>query len=87
MLFPLPEPGFFGLDLLGEAFAESLLFFFELGVVWLLDTSLSEFASLHLLETIILVVRILGGVDEIQHVRADQERTKFTEVAMVLVFN
>ena len=59
MLLPLPEPSLFGLDLLSEPPPELLLFLLELGVVEFLDLRLPELPRLHLLLTVILVVRIL----------------------------
>ena len=87
MLLPLPEARFLGLDLFGELFPEGLLFLLELGVVGLLDASLAEFASLHLLQAIVLVMRILGCADQIQHVGADEERAEFAEIAVVLILD
>jgi hypothetical protein len=87
MLLPLPEAGFLGLDLLGEALSEGFFLFLELGVVRLLDTGLAKLASLHLLQAIVLVVVFLSGVDQIQHVGTDQQRSQLAEVAVVLIFN
>lgn len=56
MLLPLPEASLFGLDLLGEALPQSLLFLLELGVVELLDLRLAVLPSLHLLLTVVLIV-------------------------------
>jgi hypothetical protein len=87
MLFPLSETSFLGLDLLCEALPEGLFLLLELRVVGLLDASLAKLASLHLLQAIVLVMRVLSGADEVQHVGANQERSQFTEIAVVLVLN
>ena len=87
LLLPLSEPLFLDLDLLGEALPENLLLLLELGVVQLSRSSLPKLPSLHLRRSIGLVVLLLGGVDEIQHMRADEDRTKFLEVAVGFIFN
>lgn len=87
LLLPLAETLLLDLDLLGEALAQVLLLFLELGVVELAGTSLAELASLHLLGAISLVVLLLGGVDEVEHVGTDQDRTELLEVAVVLVLH
>ena len=87
MLLPLPEPRLLGLDLLREPLAESLLFLLELRVLELARLLLPELAHLHLRLPVVLVVQLLGRRDQVQHVRADQERTQLAEVAVVLVLN
>lgn len=87
LLLPLPEPLLLDLDLLGEALAQRLLLLLELGVVELAGTGLAEFARLHLLRAVGLVVQLLGGVDEIQHVGADQDGTELLKVTVVLVLD
>jgi hypothetical protein len=87
MLFPLPETGLLGLDLLGEALAESLFFLLELWVVRLLDTRFVRLASLHLLQAVVLVVLFLSSVDEVEHVGADEQRTELAEIAVGFVLN
>ena len=87
MLFPLSETGFLGLDLFGETFAELLLFLLELGVVHLLDLWLPKLPRLHLLLSVILVVKLFGRRDQVQHVRPDEERAQLAEIAVVLVLN
>lgn len=87
LLLPLPETLLLDLDLLGKPLAESLLLLLELGVVELLGAGLAKLARLHLLCAVSLVVKLLGGVDQIQHVGADEDRSKLLEVAVVLVLN
>jgi hypothetical protein len=87
LLFPLSEPLLFDLDLLRKPLAERLLLFLEFGVVQLAGTCLAELASLHLLCAVGLVVVLLGGVDQVEHVCADQDSAKALEVAVVLVLN
>lgn len=87
LLLPLSETALLDLDLLGEPLAQVLLLFLELGVVQLAGPGLAKLAGLHLLGTIGLVVGLLGGVDEIQHVGADQDRTELLEVTVVLVLH
>lgn len=87
LLLPLPETLFLDLNLFCEAFAESLLFLLELGVVELPWASLAEFASLHLLGAVSLVVQLLCCVDKVQHVGADKNRTELLEVAVFLVLD
>jgi len=59
MLFPLPEPRLFGLDLFGELLPQLLFFLLELGVVQLLDLGFPEFASLHLRLPVVFVMELL----------------------------
>lgn len=87
LLLPLPESLFLDLDLLGKALAESLLLFLELGVVELPRAGLSKLPSLHLLCAVCLVVVLLGGVDQVEHVRADKDGSELLEVAVFLVLN
>ena len=87
LLLPLPEALLLDLDLLGEALAESLFLLLELGVVQLPGTGLAKLASLHLLGAVRFVVKLLGGVDEIQHVGADEDRSELLEVAVILVLD
>ena len=87
LLLPLAETLLLDLDLLGEALAQVLFLLLELGVVQLAWAGLAELAGLHLLGTVGLVVRLLGGVDEVEHVSADQDGTELLEVAVVLVLN
>jgi hypothetical protein len=87
LLLPLPKPLLFHLDLLGEALAERLLFFLELGVVELPRASFTELPGLHLLRTVGFVVVLLGGVDEVEHVGADENGAELLEVAVLLVLD
>ena len=87
MLLPLPEPGLLRLDLLREPLAKRLLLLLELGVVELLDLGFTVLPRLHLLLTVVLVMEFLGRVDQVEHVRADQEGAEFLEVAVVLILN
>lgn len=87
LLLPLSEALLLDLDLLGEALSESLLLLLELGVVELSGSGLAELASLHLLGAVGLVVQLLSGVDEVEHVSSDQDGAELLEVAVVLVLN
>lgn len=87
LLLPLAETLLLDLDLLGETLAQVLFLLLELGVVQLAWAGLAELAGLHLLGTVGLVVRLLGGVDKVEHVGADQDGTELLEVAVVLVLN
>lgn len=87
LLLPLSESLFLDLDLLGESLPQRFFLFLELGVVQLPRTSLAEFPSLHLLRTVGLVVLFFGGVNEIQHVGTDQDRTELLEIAVILVLD
>jgi len=87
MLLPLPEACLFGFNLLGELFPERLFFLLELRVIGLFDTGLAKLAGLHLFQAIVLVVRVLRCANQVQHVRADQQGAKFTEIAVVLVLD
>ena len=87
LLLPLAETLLLDLDLLGEALAQSLFLLLELGVVELSGTGLAELASLHLLSSVCLVVKLLGGVDEVEHVGSDENGSELLEVAVVLVLN
>ena len=87
VLLPLPEPRLFGFHLFREALAERLFLFFELGVfefAWLL---LPARTHLHLRLSVVLVMHLLRGGDEVQHVRTDEQRAQLAEVAVVLVLN
>jgi hypothetical protein len=87
LLLPLSEALLLDLDLLGEPLAESLLLLLELGVVQLSRASLAKLPCLHLLGAVGLVVVLLGGVDEIEHVGADEDGAELLEVAVLLVLN
>jgi len=87
LLLPLPEALLLNLDLLGEALAESLFLFLELGVVQLTGTSLAELAGLHLACAVDFVVVLLGCVDEVKHVCADENSPEFLEIAVLFVLH
>lgn len=87
LLLPLAEALLLHLDLLREPLPESLLLLLKLGVVELPGTGLAKLARLHLLGTVRLVVQLLGGVDEVEHVGPDQDRAQLLEVAVVLVLD
>ena len=87
MLLPLPETCFLRLDLLREALAKCFLLLPELRVVELPGLLLAKLAHFHLRLPVVLVVELLGGRDQVQHVRADEERTQLAEVAVVLVLD
>ena len=87
MLLPLPEAGLLGLDLLGEALAERLLLLLELGVLELARLGLAGLARLHLALAVVLVMDLLRGRDEVEHVRPDQQRAQLAEVTVVLVLD
>jgi len=87
MLFPLPESGFLGLDLLSEALAQSLFLLLELGVINTLGLAVTGLASLHLGLTIVLVVSFFGGRDEVKHVSTNEKGTEFAEVAVGFILD
>lgn len=87
MLLPLPEAGFLGLDLLCEALPELLFLLLELRVLELAGLGLARLARLHLSLAVVLIVRFFRSRDEIQHVRADEQRTQLAEVTVVLVLD
>ena len=87
MLLPLPEPGFFCFDLFGEALPESLFLLLELGVLELPRFLFTELANFHLSLTVVLIMEVFSGRNEVQHVRPNKQGTEFPEVAMVLVFD
>jgi hypothetical protein len=87
MLFPLSEPSFFCLNLLREPLPELLFFLFEFGIVKLLDLGFPELPGLHLLLTIVFVMAFFRRRNEVKHVRPDEQRSKLSEIAVILVFN
>ena len=87
LLLPLPEALFLDLDLLSKPLAQRLFLLLELGVVELPGAGLAKLARLHLLGTVGLVVQLLGGVDEVKHVSADEDRPELLEIAVVLVLH
>lgn len=86
-LLPLAEAVLLNLDLLSELLPEQLLLFLELGVVELAGTSLAKLAGLHLLCTVGLVVCLFRCVDQVKHVRADENRAELLEIAVVLILH
>lgn len=86
-LLPLPESLLLDLDLLGEALAESLLLFLELGVVELPWASLAKLPCLHLLCAVCLVVVLFSGVNEVEHVGSDKDSAQLLKVAVLLVLD
>jgi hypothetical protein len=87
LLLPLPEALLLHLDLLGEALAKSLFLFLELGVVQLARASLAELAGLHLACAVGFVVVLLGCVDKVKHVCANEDSPELLEVAVLLVLH
>ena len=87
MLLPLPESRFLGLNLFREAFPKLLFLLLELWVVALLDFRLAKLARLHLLLAVILIMVLLRGGDQIQHVSTNQERAELLEVAVILILD
>lgn len=86
-LLPLPKPMFLKLNLLGKPLPQTLLLLLELGIIQLPRSGFSELPRLHLLSTIRFIMHLLGRVDEVEHVRADQDRTELLEIAVVFVFD
>lgn len=87
LLLPLAEALFLDLNLLSETLAEGLFLFLKLGVIELAGAGLAKLARLHLLSAVSFVVKLLGRVDEIEHVGANQNGSKLLKVAVVLVFD
>lgn len=87
LLLPLSKSLFLDLDLLGKALAQCLFFLLELGIVQFAGTGFAELAGLHLLSAVSLVVQLFGGVNKIQHVGSDQDRSQLLEVAVVFILN
>jgi hypothetical protein len=87
LLLPLSESLFLDLDLLCKSLAERLFLLLELWVVQLAWTSLAEFASFHLLCAVCLVVVLLGGVDQVKHVCANEDSAELLEVAVLLILD
>jgi hypothetical protein len=85
MLLPLSKSSFLHLDLLRKPLSQQLFLFLELGVVELLDLGLAKLARLHLGLTVQLVVRLFGGGDQVEHMHAEEQRTEFSEIAVILV--
>jgi hypothetical protein len=86
-LLPLSESLLLNLDLLGESLPQTLFFLLELGVIKFPRSSFTELPRLHLLSTVGFVVHLLGCVDQVKHVCADEDGSEFLEVAVVFVLN
>lgn len=87
LLLPGPESLLLDLDLLSEAFPQSLFLLLELGVVQLSWSSFAKLASLHLLATICLVVVFFSSVDQVQHVITDEHGSELAEITVFLVLD
>ena len=87
MLFPVPKPGLFLLDLLRESLPQLLLLLLELRVVEFLHLSFAKLARFHLLLAVVLVMQLFRGRDEVKHMSADQKGAELLEVTVVLVLN
>jgi hypothetical protein len=87
LLLPLPEALLLNLDLLGETLAERLFLLLELGVVQLPWACLAELPCLHLASAVGLVVVLLSGVDEVEHVGSDENCAELLEVAVLFVLD
>ena len=87
LLLPRPESLFLDLDLFRKPLPQRLLLFLELGVVELPRPRLAKLPRLHLLRTVCLVVVLLGRVDEVEHVRSDEDGAELLEVAVLLVLH
>jgi hypothetical protein len=87
LLLPLPEALLLNLDLFGEALAESLFLLLELGVVELARAGLAKFAGLHLACAVGLVVVLLGCVNKVKHVGANEDGSQFLEIAVLLILH
>lgn len=87
LLLPSSESLLLDLDLLREPLAKGLFLLLELGVVELSRSGLAKLARLHLLGAVVFVVVLFGGVDEVEHVSADEDGAQLLEIAVVFVFN
>lgn len=87
LLLPLPEALLLDLDLLGKALSECFFLFLVFGVVELPRARFAELTGLHLLRAVGLVVKLLGGVDEVKHVSANEDGAQLLEVTVVFVLN
>jgi hypothetical protein len=87
LLFPMSEPLFFNLDLLRESLPQTLFLFLKLGVIQFSRSGLTKLSRLHLLSTVCFIVLLLGGVNEIEHMSADENRAELFEVAVVFILN
>lgn len=87
LLLPLTEPVFLQFDLLCEALPQHFFLLLEFRIIQLSRTCLAKFSGFHLLGAVSFVVHLFGGVDKIEHVRPDQDRSQFLEIAMFLVLH
>lgn len=87
LLLPLPEPLLLDLDLFREPLAQRLLFLLELWVVQLPWPCFAELARLHLLCAVRLIVRLFSCVDQVKHVRANEDGAQLLEIAVLLVLD
>lgn len=87
LLFPLPKPCLLLLDLLRKPLAQILFLLLELGIVELSGASLAKLAGLHLGCTVSFVVLLFSGVDEVEHVGANEDAPEFLEITVVLVLD
>lgn len=86
-LLPGTESLFFDLDLLREPLAESLFLLLKLGIVQLTRTGFAKLAGFHLLCAVGLVVDLLRGVDEVEHVSPDEDGAELLEIAVLLILH
>jgi len=87
LLLPGTEALLLNLDLLCETLAQSLFLLLKLGVIKLAWPGFAKLARLHLLCAVGLVVVLLCGVDQVEHVGADQYSAQLLEVAVLLVLD
>ena len=87
LLLPSSESLLLNLDLLGESLSQRLFLFLELGVVQFSWSGFSKLPRLHLLCTVGFVVVLFGGVNEIEHMGADEDGAELLKVAVILVFH
>lgn len=87
LLLPLSESLLLDLDLLREPLAQGLFLLLELGVVQFPGPRLAKLPRLHLLRAVRLVVLLLCGMDQVQHVRADEDRTELPKVAVLFLLD
>lgn len=86
-LFPLSEPVLFNLDLLGKSLPQVFFLFLEFGIVQFPQSGFPELPGLHLTSAVRLVVRLFRRMDKIQHMSADEDRSNFLKIAVILVLN
>lgn len=87
LLLPLPKPLLLDLDLLGKPLPQRLFFLFELRVVQFPRPRLAKLPRLHLRGAVHFVVVFFRRVDQVEHVRADEDGAQFLEVAVVFIFD